>query len=77
MLLIIFSLLYTLFVIKNNKSLSSDIKSIYFFSLISLTVLLCVESVSFYGLGYVETVNAIVFITIPILMSNSGSLEKN
>lgn len=77
LLLIIFSLLYTLYVIKNNKSLGSDIKSIYFFSLISLTVLLCVESVSFYGLGYVETVNAIVFITIPILMSNSGSLEKN
>ncbi|KPG72100.1 hypothetical protein AEQ18_02365 [Enterococcus sp. RIT-PI-f] len=75
LVLVLASLVYTLYAVVKSQKLNKDIKNIYFFSLIALTVLLCVESVSFYGLGFVETVNAIVFITIPLLMSNSSDLN--
>ncbi|WP_438477771.1 O-antigen ligase family protein [Streptococcus pluranimalium] len=76
--LMLLTILFVLFTtLKRMPSELKELKLIYTFSLISLTVLLTVESVNFFGLGLVDTLYGIFFIAIPMMLTNKSLNLEN
>lgn len=73
--LIVFLLIYV-FRRCIKKCVDSGYKKIYVGSAVAMWVLGIFESVSFFSIGYTDTVFSIFFISLPLLLSNMGSKDE-
>ena len=60
-----------------SSNLDRNLKSIYISSLIGVMFLGVFESVSFFSIGFVDSLYTIFFISLPLLLMNSKIENKN